>query len=85
MEFFEDHRLELYNLKSDIGETQNLAAVQSEKAKELHTEMIAWRERIGAKMPTPNTPAEAAKTMKGKGKGKGKGKKKKNAEDPSGV
>ena len=85
MEFFEDHRLELYNLKSDIGETQNLAAVQSEKAKELHAEMIAWRERIGAKMPTPNTPTEAPKTMKGKGKGKGKGKKKKNAEDPSGV
>ncbi len=85
MEFFEDHRLELYDLKGDIGETQNLATVQSERAKELHAEMIAWRERVGAKMPTPNTPVEAAEKMKGKGKGKGKGKKKKNAEDPSGV
>lgn len=73
MEFFEDHRLELYNLSEDLGETQNLAATNPEKAKELHAQMIAWRSAIGAKMPEPNTPTE---TPKKKGKGKGKGKKK---------
>ncbi len=77
MEFFEDHRLELYNLNDDIGETKNLATAQPEKTRELHAKMIAWRESVGAKMPTPNTPTEAPKK---KGKGKGKGKKKTDAE-----
>lgn len=77
MEYFEDHRLELYNLDQDIGETKNLASEMPDKAKELHTAMIAWREKVGAKMPTANTPTEAP--LK-KGKGKGKGKKKQQAE-----
>ncbi|TDU68099.1 arylsulfatase A-like enzyme [Prosthecobacter fusiformis] len=78
MEFFEDGRLELYNLEQDIGETKNLAAEMPDKTKELQAKMVTWRKDIGAKMPTPNTPVEAPK---GKGKGKGKGKKnKKNAE-----
>lgn len=83
MEFFEDHHLELYNLSDDIGETKNLATTNPDKAKELHTQMLAWRESIGAKMPTANTPQEpaAAKKGEGKGKGKGKGKKKMKAEE----
>lgn len=52
MEFFEDGRLELYNLQSDIGESKNLAAEMPEKAKELHDKMLAWRKEVGAKMPT---------------------------------
>jgi hypothetical protein len=43
-----------------------------DKAKELHMKMLAWRESVGAKMPTPNTPTDTPKK-----KGKGKGKKKK--------
>jgi arylsulfatase A-like enzyme len=54
LEFFEDGRLELYNLKDDIGEKTNLAAKTPEKAKELHAKLTAWREQVGAKMPTPN-------------------------------
>lgn len=76
MEFFEDGRLELYNLEQDIGETQNLASEIPEKAQELRTQMVAWRKEVAAQMPTPNTPTEAPKAQ-GKGKGKGKGKKKK--------
>jgi arylsulfatase A-like enzyme len=82
MEFFEDQRLELYNLKEDIGETKNLAAAMPEKAAELHAQMKAWREGIGAPMPAANTPTAArpdAGAGKGKGKGKGKAKKKQNA------
>lgn len=75
MEYFEDGRLELYNLAEDIGEKNNLASAQPDKVKELQSQMIAWRKEIGAKMPTPNTPTEAPKK-----KGKGKGKKKKKAE-----
>jgi arylsulfatase A-like enzyme len=81
MEYFEDHRLELYNLRDDVGETKNLASEQPEKTKELHAKMIAWRESVGAKMPTPNTPLAATqKKGKAKGKGKGKGKGKNQAE-----
>jgi len=81
MEFFEDHHLELYNLTNDIGETKNLATENSDKAKELHAQMLAWRESVGAKMPTANTPKETTATTPKKGKGKGKGKKKKTAEE----
>lgn len=71
MEFFEDHRLELYNLKDDIGESKNLAAEMPGKVRELQAKMTAWREAIQAPMPTPNTPKTSTA-----GKGKGKGKKK---------
>ncbi len=54
MEFFEDGRLELYNLRDDIGESNNLARQLPDKAKDLHAKMIAWREAIKAPMPTPN-------------------------------
>jgi arylsulfatase A-like enzyme len=74
MEFFEDHRLELYNLRDDIGEKTNLAVKMPDKAKELHAKMIAWREAIKAPMPVPNTdikPVSPAKPGKGKGRKKG--------------
>ncbi len=81
MEFFEDGRLELYNLKKDIGEGKNLASEIPDKAKELHAKMTAWRAAIKAPMPTPNTPkvAPASSEPAKKGKGKGKGKKKQSA------
>ncbi|WP_461783821.1 sulfatase [Prosthecobacter sp.] len=75
MEFFEDGRLELYNLKEDIGESKNLATEMPDKAKELHAKMIAWRESVKAPMPVKNTPQTGAEPKK-----KGKGKKKKQAE-----
>lgn len=54
IEFFEDHRLELYNLKADIGEKHNLAADQPQKAADLHQRLQAWRSAVGARMPTRN-------------------------------
>ena len=55
MEFFEDHRLELYNLREDIGETRNLAKQMPEKTNELQTKMLAWREAVKAPMPARKT------------------------------
>lgn len=55
IEFFEDRHKELYNLKNDIGERHDLAAEYPEKAAELYAKMMAWRERIGATIPTKNT------------------------------
>jgi arylsulfatase A-like enzyme len=67
MEFFEDHRLELYNLKDDVGEKNNLAKSMADKANELHAKMVAWRAEIKAPMPTPNTPTSAPAGKKKKG------------------
>ena len=75
MEFFEDGRLELYNLKDDIGEQNNLAKSMPDKTKELHNRLIAWRKEIGAKLPTPNANQAAPSTDAPK-KAKGKGKRK---------
>jgi arylsulfatase A-like enzyme len=54
LEFFEDGRLELYNLREDIGEKHNLAGQMPAKVKELHAKLLAWRKEIQAPMPTPN-------------------------------
>jgi len=54
IEFFEDQRLELYNLKDDLGEQHSLAETEGKKAAELHEKLKAWRAAVGARMPTPN-------------------------------
>ena len=56
LEFFEDQRLELYNLREDIGESKNLAATNPAKARELHERLVAWRREIKAPMPAANQP-----------------------------
>jgi arylsulfatase A-like enzyme len=73
MEYFEDGRLELYNLKDDLGETRNRAAEMPQKAQELRQMMAAWRQSVDAKMPTPHTPGaktEPAEPKKKKNKKK---------------
>ena len=54
IEFYEDGRTELYNLKDDIGEQHDLAREKPEKAAEMRDMFAKWRESVGAKMPTPN-------------------------------
>jgi arylsulfatase A-like enzyme len=64
MEFFEDGRLELYNLRDDIGEQKNLALQQPGKVKEFHAKLAAWRTEVGAKMPTPHKAGERPTDIK---------------------
>jgi arylsulfatase A-like enzyme len=52
-EFFETGKLELYNLKDDPGERNDLAAAMPERAKELHAKLAAWRTSVNAPMPSP--------------------------------
>jgi len=54
IEFFEDGKKELYNLRDDLSQTTNLAEKMPEKTKELHDKMVAWRKDINAPMPTVN-------------------------------
>ena len=53
IEYFEDGRLELYNLRTDVGEKENLAMTQREKARALHELLVKWRKQVGAQMPVP--------------------------------
>ena len=48
IEFYEDMRVELYNLKDDIGEADDLAGRMPEKAAELRDRLHTWRESVGA-------------------------------------
>ncbi|MCY3022595.1 MAG: sulfatase, partial [Planctomycetota bacterium] len=54
VEFFEDNRVELYNLKDDIGEKKDLAAAMPDKATELRKRLADWRQALSAQLPTPN-------------------------------
>ena len=54
IEFFEDGRLELYNLREDIGEERNLAAANPAVVKTLHGKLLAWRRSVEAKIPRRN-------------------------------
>ena len=54
IEFFEDGRLELYNLRRDPGEEHNLVQERPELADELARKLWAWREQVEAKIPQPN-------------------------------
>ncbi|MCK0146236.1 sulfatase [Arenibacter sp. F26102] len=55
-EYFEDGRLELYDLKSDLGEKNNLAEQHPEKAQELLKNLKAWRTKNNAPVPTIKNP-----------------------------
>jgi arylsulfatase A-like enzyme len=54
IEFFEDGNLELFDLKSDPWEKNDLAKKHPERAAEMLGQLVAWRKSVGAQMPTPN-------------------------------
>lgn len=54
IEFFEDGRLELYNLAEDIGEDHDLAAERPLVAAEMHEQLVRWRESVEARIPHVN-------------------------------
>jgi arylsulfatase A-like enzyme len=54
LHFFEDDRIELYNLRDDISEDHDLAAEMPVLAGQLKTRLADWRARVEAKIPQPN-------------------------------
>ncbi len=54
IEFYEDGRLELYNLTQDPAEEHNLAAAEPQRAQALHERLRAWRQDVAAQCPKPN-------------------------------
>jgi arylsulfatase A-like enzyme len=55
-EYFEDLGIELYNLESDIGEKQNLSEKRPDVVRELHSRLVAWRDSVGAPVPSRPNP-----------------------------
>lgn len=56
IQYFENNDLELYNLKNDIGEKNNLAESNPEKTKELLGMLENWRKETHAPVPTELNP-----------------------------
>jgi arylsulfatase A len=54
VEFYDDFRVELYNLRDDVGEQNDLAASEPELVDSLRDELHIWRIGVDAQMPTPN-------------------------------
>lgn len=54
--YFEDNDYELYNLKSDIGEKNNLIAIELGKAEELKALLHKWQKDTNAPIPTEINP-----------------------------
>jgi hypothetical protein len=54
VEFYDDMRVELYNLADDLGESKNLADSHPEQTARLRTMLHDWRRSVGAQMPVSN-------------------------------
>ncbi|MHC4867403.1 MAG: sulfatase [Planctomycetota bacterium] len=54
IEWYENDRIELYNLKDDIGEKHDLSTEMPAKAAELRKMLHTWRRAVNAQMPAPN-------------------------------
>ena len=54
IEFFNDMHVELYHIRDDLSEKNDLAATRPQTVAALRTRLHAWRREVGAQMPTPN-------------------------------
>lgn len=54
IEWFEDSKLELFNVTADPSETKNLADAEPERVRQLRGELHAWQQDLGARFPTTN-------------------------------
>lgn len=54
LEYYEDGRLELYNLADDLAEARNLADSQSARAERLRKRLRAWLKSVAAQLPELN-------------------------------
>jgi arylsulfatase A-like enzyme len=54
IEYFENFQVQLFNIKNDPGEHNDLAKSEPAKVKELTEMLHAWRKKVNANMPSPN-------------------------------
>ena len=60
------NRFELYNLKHDIGEKNNLAKKLPRKTRQLKELLANWRQKVGAQIMTRNPDYDPQKAKKSK-------------------
>ena len=65
IEFYEGGRLELYNLKDDIGEQRNLVKRDPDRARAMAALLERWRLSVGAVMPRTNPAYDPATSDQG--------------------
>lgn len=65
IEFYEDQRLELFDLQTDPGEQKNLAQKERARAERMRAQLDAWRKEQGAIMPQENAAYQAATADQG--------------------
>ncbi|WP_416866475.1 MAG: sulfatase [Imperialibacter sp.] len=61
--YWEDGREELYNLKSDEAERNNLASQENEITKQLSQQLLGWLKEVNAKLPVPDPEYDPAKAL----------------------
>jgi hypothetical protein len=61
IEFYGDMRVELYDLKNDIGEKRDLAQARPKLAADLRDRLHTWRRDVGAQMPMSNSNYDPSK------------------------
>lgn len=54
IEYYEDGRLELYNLRDDRSEGKDMATDRPEIVKDLHERLSRWRKQVNAQLPEAN-------------------------------
>ncbi|MCE3014394.1 MAG: sulfatase [Pirellula sp.] len=54
LDYFENHSVQLFNLKNDLSEQKDLAQSEPEKVNELRSRLHRWRSEVGARMMEPN-------------------------------
>ncbi len=66
IEFFEDGKKELYNLKEDPYELIDVSIQYPEKALKLYNRLVSWRKNVGAQMPVLNPNYDPKKEKRSK-------------------
>jgi hypothetical protein len=55
IEFYDSGRRELFNIATDVSESQNLIDRQPQVAERLAAQLASWLKQVDAEMPTPNS------------------------------
>jgi arylsulfatase A-like enzyme len=63
IEWYEDGKLELYNLAEDPGEASDIVDLLPEKAREMREKLAEWRKEVGAREAEPNPEYDANRLL----------------------
>jgi arylsulfatase A-like enzyme len=71
--YFEDGRNELYDVRKDIGEQNDVAGENAEVVKEMVASLKTWQKEVGAEFPSTNGGYDAVKEQQALAKMKSEG------------